>query len=498
MLPAHIPLLDAYVKNTCHDLDIESELFETTYYHQDNESSEDYRVKIGQILPSKSIHEYIGGPNEAINDFRNKVLEFHPDIIGVSVTDFTHRIGERLIEGHREWYSKPHICVVGGVFASFGWEYLLKFGQYDLILRLEGFISMAHICTHWNDDELWNCPNAVYQKDGITIHNPLVEPVDINTLPFPNYELFPHWRMQRPMGGKIFSMYNCSESVGCFGNCAICCAPRMFAEYKKAGHCYARAKTSDRIVQELHYAIDHYGAEYIYFSSETFMLGNPEKYRLFMQKYEKEIHLPFWCEARVQELLQDGYAEMLKNAGIDRISCGLECGNEEYRTKKMGKTFTNEQFIHAVQKTREQGVKMTLNAVLGCPDETRETIFDTIKLMKQVAEGDPGISLSASVYCPCYGSKFRDTAKEKHYFDPEKWDSMEWGSFHMTPIALDNPTISADETRNIYKCFTLYTKMPFEYWERIQKAETDNAEFEEMLKIFNNRFRDIIHMSSSY
>ena len=119
MLPAHIPLLDAYVKNTCHDLDIESELFETTYYHQDNESSEDYRVKIGQILPSKSIHEYIGGPDEAINDFRNKVLEFHPDIIGVSVTDFTHRIGERLIEGHREWYSKPHICVVGGVFCIF-------------------------------------------------------------------------------------------------------------------------------------------------------------------------------------------------------------------------------------------------------------------------------------------------------------------------------------------------------------------------------------------
>lgn len=490
MTPLGITWLDAYIKSVP-DLDIESDLFETTFYSQDAESSEDYRVKLGQILPSKEIHDYIGNMEDAVADFRKKVLEFQPDVIGVTTTDFTHKIGERLIDGHREWYKKPHICTVGGIFATFGYEYLLKFGQYDLIQRLEGFKSMEHICRHWDDQLLWECPNAVFEKEGKVVKNPLAAPVDINALPFPNYDLFPRWRLMRPMGGKLYAMYNCAESISCYGRCAICCAPTMFDEYKQNGHCYARVKTIDRIMEELHHAVNHYDARYIYFSSETFMLGNKQKFKEFMERYREEIHLPFWCEARVAELLQDDYAKYLKDAGVDRISVGLESGNENYRRNIMHKYFTNEQFFEAVRRTRKEGVKMTINAVLGCPDETRETVFDTIKTMKNVAEGDSGISLSCSVFCPCYGSAFRKIAVEKGYFDPTAWDNLEWNSFHKTAIALDNPGFSAKEVQGIYKCFTLYTKMPYEYWDDIKKAESDDAEFERLMKIYNEKYRNV-------
>ena len=489
ILPLGITLLDSYLKG-CKDLEVESEVFETTYYQQDGISSEDWRVKLGQILPSKSIHEYFGGMDKAIQDFQKKVLEYQPDIIGVSCTDFTHKIGERLVNGHREWYKKPHVCCVGGIFASFAYDYLLDFGQYDVVQRFEGFRSMEYICKHW-DGDLSQCPNAAFRVDGKTVLNPLAAPVDIETLPFPNYDLFPRWRMQRPMGGKLYSMYNILDSLGCAGQCAICCAPTIFKSYKNEGHCYLRVKSADRIMEELKWAKEHYDVKYFYFSSETFMLGNKQKFREFMERYRDEIHLPFWCEARVAELLQEDYAKILKNAGIDRISVGLESGNEEYRRKVMHKAFTNDQFHEAVRRTRAEGVKMTINAVLGCPDETRETVFDTIKTMKSVAEGDPGISLSASVFCPCYGSQFRQIAVEKGYFDPKAWDNMDWNSFHMTQIALDNPGFPAKEVQGIYKCFTLYTKMPYEYWDDIKKAESDDAEFERLMKIYNEKYRNV-------
>lgn len=487
ILPCSITWLDAYLK-TIDDLDVESDVFETTYYKQDGISSEDWRVKLGQILPSKSIHDYFGDMNDAIADFRKKVLEFQPNIIGVTCTDFTHKIGERLIDGHRDWYKAPHICCVGGIFASFGYKYLLDYGQYDIIQRFEGFKSMEHISRHWDDEHLYECPNAVFLRDGKEVHNPFAPPVDLDSLPFPNYDLFPRWRMQRPMGGKIYSMINYPESIGCWGRCSICCAPSIFDEYKHQGHCYCRVKSTEKIFKELHYCVEHYEAKYIYFSSETFMLGNKQKFREFMSRYRDEIHLPFWCEARVVELLQEDYAKILKDAGIDRISVGLESGNEEYRRKVMHKAFTNDQFHEAVRRTRAEGVKMTINAVLGCPDETRETVFDTIKTMKSVAEGDPGISLSASVFCPCYGSQFRQIAVEKGYFDPKAWDNMEWNSFHKTFICLDTKTLSAKELQGIYRCFVPYTKMPFELWPDIKEAEQNDKKFDEVMALCKEKF----------
>ena len=488
ILPCSITWLDAYLRSLP-DLEIESDVFETTYYKQEDKmSSEHWRVKLGQILPSKSIHDYFGGMNDAIRDFKEKVLSFQPDIIGVTCTDFTHKIGERLINGHREWYTKPHVCCVGGIFASFAYKYLLNFGQYDIIQRFEGVKSMEHIARHWDDGQLYDCPNAVFLKDGKEVHNKFAPPVDLNSLPFPNYDLFPRWRMQRPMGGKIYSMINYPESIGCRGRCSICCAPSIFDEYKHQGHCYCRVKSTDKIFRELHYCIDHYDAKYIYFSSETFMLGDKQKFREFMERYKKEIHLPFWCEARVYELLQEDYAKYLKEAGVDRISVGLESGNEEYRRKVMHKAFTNEQFHEAVRRTRAEGVKMTINAVLGCPDETRETVFDTIKTMKSVAEGDPGISLSASVFCPCYGSQFRQIAVEKGYFDPKAWDNLEWNSFHKTFICLDTKSLSAKELQGIYRCFVPYTKMPLEFWPRIKEAEQDDKKFDEIMSLCKEKY----------
>ena len=68
---------------------------------------------------------------------------------------------------------------------------------------------------------------------------------------------------------------------------------------------------------------------------------------------------------------------------------------------------------------------------------------------------------------------------------------MDWNSFHMTQIALDNPTMSAKEIQGIYRCFTLYTKMPMDFWEDIYKAETDDEEFERLMKIYNDHYRNV-------
>ena len=47
-----------------------------------------------------------------------------------------------------------------------------------------------------------------------------------------------------------------------------------------------------------------------------------------------DINLPFWMQTRVETLTED-HVQQLENVGCNRISIGLEHGNEEFRKKRL-------------------------------------------------------------------------------------------------------------------------------------------------------------------
>ena len=118
---------------------------------------------------------------------------------------------------------------------------------------------------------------------------------------------------------------------GCPYTCRYCSSPDMMNLYKHENKgSYFRKKRVDLVSKELKYFVSR-GAEYFYFWADTFLAMNKKEFEEFCDMY-KEIHLPFWMQTR-PETINDYNIKKLVEVGLDRISFGIEHGNEEFRKK---------------------------------------------------------------------------------------------------------------------------------------------------------------------
>ena len=147
------------------------------------------------------------------------------------------------------------------------------------------------------------------------------------------------------MQGKMIAMIPINFDRGCPYRCSFCDAPSIYDLYKKNNYKYYRVKSIERIHSEMKYQTSKYNVSYFYFNSETFLTMSVDKLNKFAEMYS-EFGLPFWCQTRI-ETVSDEKIKILIEMNCDRISIGIEHGNEEYRRNFLNKTFTNKQLIEA-------------------------------------------------------------------------------------------------------------------------------------------------------
>ncbi len=105
----------------------------------------------------------------------------------------------------------------------------------------------------------------------------------------------------------------------------------------------------------------------------------------------------------------------------DRISIGIEHGNEKFRKKVLKKKFTNKQVIDAFRILQKSKIPVTVNNIIGFPDETRDLVFDTINLNRNIKTD----SINAYFFVPYRGTPLRKHCINRGYLDPHvKTDSL--------------------------------------------------------------------------
>jgi len=312
----------------------------------------------------------------------------------------------------------------------------------------------------------------IWTKHNGKIHkNDLRKPIDLNKLPFEDFTVFEEKRIFRPMQGNIMRMVPICMDRGCPYSCSFCAAPSQRKLYLNYGCKYFRLKTIDRVIEELKYQIEKNKADYIYFNSETFFARKEDYLEEFSRIYAKEIDLPFWCQTR-PETITEKRLKLLENMNCDRMSIGLEHGNEEFRKTILKKHFTNKQAINAFKLIEKSTIPVSVNNVMGFPDETRKLTFDTINLNRKITAD----SINAFFFVPYHGTPLREYAIKRGYLDPKaKPDSL------MRSSILKMPQFSADEIKGLVRTFPLYVKMPKSYYDKIKIAEQLNEKGDEML-----------------
>jgi radical SAM superfamily enzyme YgiQ (UPF0313 family) len=477
LLPSNISLLSACLREKGFQVD----LFDTTFYRIEERSIDEKRVDFLQLRPFDYTEYGISyKTTDVFSDFRNKVDEYQPDLIAITIVEDTLGLALRLLESVRE---SGIPVIAGGVHVNLAPDEVIRYRDIDMICYGEGEGALPELCDHLYRGEPIDRIQNIWVRKGIeVVKNPMRPLVDLNAIPYNDFSLFEEKRFFRPMQGKIFRMIPIEIDRGCPYQCTFCSAPFLRALYKKeTGQKYYRTKTTERIINELEHQIRTYRAEYIYFNSETFLAINDEKFREFADQYTKRIHLPFWCQSRV-ETITELKISLLEEMGCNRLSIGIEHGNETFRREVLRKKFSNRQVHDAFEILKHHKIPITVNNMMGFPGETRELVFDTIQLNRAINID----STNCFTFTPYKGTHLREVAiKEGYLKEDDRIHSL-------VDSTLDMPQLTREELQGLIRTFPLYIKMPEERFPEIMLAEKNtedgNAAFRLLAEEYKKKY----------
>ena len=93
------------------------------------------------------------------------------------------------------------------------------------------------------------------------------------------------------------------------------------------------------------------------------------------------------------------------------LSIGIEHGNEDFRYKLLKRKVSNKMYIDSIKLLEQSNIMVSVNNVIGFPDETRELAFDTINLNREFN----AYAHNAYYFTPYHGTPLREYCVEKEY-----------------------------------------------------------------------------------
>jgi len=475
-----IGVLSACLKEAGHT----TALFDTTFYDLEKDANFnhlDWRSSINMIQYKDTKLEEKIGPlkTNVIGDFIKKIESFKPDLIAATCVSQSYPVLLKLLETVKN-YNIP--VIVGGPKASISPRELLENTAIDYVGIGECEEALLELVSAMDNEQLTTHIPNIWAKDGRNIiENPVRPLKGLNDLPFPDWEIFGEIHQFRPFKGEVVRMGCFEFSRGCPFECSFCITSFYHKLYNTRGG-YRRVKDVDRMIAEIKYFKDRYNITLVRFVDETLFTMSYKKVKDFADKYKKEIDLPFVCLTRVESLTEEKLEVLGATNCCMHITIGVENGSEYIRQVICNKKNTNEQILNAARLIHKYGMGINTLNMIGLPEETREDIFKTIKINREI---DP-IVIQVTYFYPFEGTPLRDYCIEHTILDEEK---DKFGINYFVDSVLKMPQISQKELQGLKKTFQLYCKFPRYMFPIIRISEHDNLISNIIFKLLVKIFR---------
>ena len=206
LIPPNLATLSACLKRAGNEV----KLFDTTFYNTRGFTGDDVRTRTLQVKETKFSEFGIYFNETDMNeDFLKTVEEYKPDLIGLSAVELTFNMGMRLINAVKAL--KPEIYVaVGGSHALTAPEKVISEKNVDIVSVGEAENAFVELCEKLkNNEDHTGILNLWIKKDGKIHKNKLGNLINIDDLPYQDWEIFDKRRIYKPMSGNI-------GRTGCF------------------------------------------------------------------------------------------------------------------------------------------------------------------------------------------------------------------------------------------------------------------------------------------
>jgi len=475
LIPIGVSMLSACLKKAGHEV----KLFDTTFYKTRDKTGDEARVETLQIMETNledyGIHEK---KTDMVDDFKQTVNEFKPDIVGISVVEITYLIGLKLSNSIKD---TKILKVFGGVHTSMAPDQVIKEESVDIVCVGEGEKAIVELANRIeNNLDYLDIPNLWIKKNGKIIKNQVGPLVNLDELPMADWSIYEKERFYKPMGGKVWISGAVELQRGCPYQCSFCCNEELQRIYKGHGH-YSRDKKVEVFIEELKIKQREYGLQYLYLVAENFLQMKDEKFNKFIELYG-QIKLPFWIETRPETITLERINK-LRGVGCEGISIGVEHGNEEFRRKMLNRFMSNEVVIKAFEIAEKSGIRVCANNIVGFPMETRELFFDTVELNRELKASNSIINIFGAYR----GTKLWELCVEKRYISK---DAI--AGDYRSDAELDMPQLDKETVKGLQRTFPLYVTSPRDMWPEIEKAEKfdeeGNALFEKLSDTYKEKY----------
>jgi radical SAM superfamily enzyme YgiQ (UPF0313 family) len=351
-----------------------------------------------------------------------------------------------LCEHLKQAYPEYPTCFVGSHISALPRE-VLSLPGVDFVLLNEGVYALHNLLATDLKTGLENV-RGIGWKDAVPRLNPpeRVVPQERMDLDLPGYawDLLPcrerpldlyrahfwHAEFNHNLRTPFAAIYT---SLGCKFRCDFCMINIVNrgdnGEHITAAHSPVMRFWSPEFMLKEFEKLAAMGVHTIRISDEMFFLNRNYFEPLLTGLVERGYPLRLWSYSRI-DTVRPKYLDLFKQAGVNWLALGVEAANQTIRSEVSKGTFAEVNIREVCRQIRDRGLNVIANYIFGFPDDTLETMQQTLDLALELN------TEMANLY-PCQalpGSPLYWMARQRGWPLPDSYAGYGFLSYESQPL----------------------------------------------------------------
>jgi len=368
-----------------------------------------------------------------------QVMDLNADVVAFSAKTGTMK-SVRVVAGHiKQW--NPEMCIViGGPHTTLAWRDLAVEPWFDYVVVGEGEHTFPSLCAMISEEvPIKDLPGVVRCGSNSdipsTASSMLISSLDLDKLPFPDYELFPP-----NVRARVGQNYPLVTSRGCVYGCTYCSVPEI------AGR-GIRTRSVESLIEELGEARRLFGATAFEIIDDAFNAKMDRSKAICRALIESDLNMTWSCPNGIRaDRVDTELAKLMFESGCRSVMVGVESADPNILASvKKGETLA--QIEDGISILKQAGLHVGGYFIIGLPGDSIEAEKKSVEFAERL-----GIAAHFNMFVPYPGTELWSWAQSNARFlrDPE--DCLHFADLasKVDPL-IETDDFTAAERRSAYE-----------------------------------------------